>query len=190
MKLHFLLSLGMMISCHLMAQVGTFIDPRDKKTYETIKIGNQIWFSENLKFKPEGVVLPKAEQEEYGFLYNWEVAQKACPAGWQLPNEDDWKLLISALGGKYGAGGKMKSNSVNWKTPNKINAALSGFDAEPAGMISAGQVKLLNESALYWSSEAECTSGNSVILNYNANFVDKKIFPKTDLLAIRCIKKP
>ena len=190
MKRLFLIQLILILSCPLLAQDETFTDSRDKQTYKITKVGNQVWFAENLRYKAPGAVSSKPGENQYGLLYGWEIAQKACPAGWQVPNEDDWKALLTTLGGKYVAGGKMKSNSSLWKTPNKLNAMPGKFNAEPAGMISGEQPKLVSESALYWSSEAECTSGNSVILNFNAAFADKKVFPKTDLLAVRCIKKP
>jgi uncharacterized protein (TIGR02145 family) len=172
----------------LNAQPSSYKDPRDGKLYKTVQIGNQTWFGENLRFKTDGAVLPNPNIDEVGYLYSWETAQKSCPAGWHLPDENDWKVLITKLGGKYAAGGKMKSNSSLWKSPNKLSPASSQFDAAPAGTIAGGEKKLFSESALYWSSEAECTSANTVILNFAVNFVDKKITPKTDLLSVRCIK--
>jgi uncharacterized protein (TIGR02145 family) len=173
-------------------QAGELKDSRDNKKYATVTINQQTWMAENLKYKTEGVVIPGGNKPEnvntYGYLYNWEVAQKVCPSGWRIPTEDDWKTLIGALGGKYAAGLKLKSKTSDWKAPNKTGPVDIGFNALPAGKSSNGALGMFLESALFWSSEAECTSANTVILLNNAAFVDKKILPKTDLLSIRCIK--
>lgn len=46
----------------------------------------------------------KAEAEnggyakKYGYLYTFEAAKKAVPAGWRLPTDEDWKKLEANLG--------------------------------------------------------------------------------------------
>ena len=90
-----------------------FTDPRDGYTYKTIKIGNQIWLAENLRYLPKigngyyvynyhGKNVNEAKETQnymnYGVLYNMAAAQEACPVGWHIPSDVEWKELEHYLG--------------------------------------------------------------------------------------------
>jgi uncharacterized protein (TIGR02145 family) len=81
-----------------------FTDPRDGRTYRTVRIGNLTWMAENL----DG-------------LYTWyytvgETGEEdgqptLCPAPWRVPNNDDWNSLVQAAGGAEAAVKKLKSRT-------------------------------------------------------------------------------
>jgi len=79
-------------------QKGTFTDVRDGKVYKTVKIGELVWFAENLNYEAKGsrcygeggkvdrrfhnTLLPaeiQANCDKYGRLYDWYMAMKVCP---------------------------------------------------------------------------------------------------------------
>ena len=111
---------------------GNFTDPRDSHSYSWAKIGTQIWMSENLAYLPsvspsdqgsdstsisyvyiyESTYVNTAKNTDnyktYGTLYNWTMAQSACPDGWHLPSDVEWDVMANVLGGDSLAGFSMK----------------------------------------------------------------------------------
>ena len=140
--------------------LGIFTDPRDSHEYKWVKIGQQIWMAENLAYLPD--VAPPTEwsgseasyyvydyvgdetytaksselYSQYGVLYNFPAAQAACPVGWHLPTDAEWKLLEGFLKTSpnhinESLGSQLKSNE-GWKDGGN-GKNTSGFNAKPAG---------------------------------------------------------
>ena len=108
----------------------SFKDSRDGKTYKTVKIGDQVWFAENLNYDDGKGLCPLKNAkncEKYGRLYNFEDAKREgpnagsdvaslCPDGWHLPDSLDWVELISYVSANNGdepVGVSLKS-STGW----------------------------------------------------------------------------
>ncbi len=113
---------------------GTFTDPRDDQTYKTVKIGNQVWMAENLKYKIRGSCCYDghfANCEKYGRLYTWDAAFDACLPGWHLPTKEEFETLLVNVGGIEFAGKMLKSKQGWDEDGNGIDKY--GFNVLPAG---------------------------------------------------------
>ena len=112
-----------------------YIEDRRSETryYGTVKIGNQWWMQENLRFS-DGYLEPPLEpfaynnqQEniaEYGGLYRWGQLQHAagiCPNGWHIPTQAEYQELFDYLGPEnlaakllYGGSGEFHMKVGGW----------------------------------------------------------------------------
>jgi uncharacterized protein (TIGR02145 family) len=100
--------------------------------------------------------------ETYGRLYNWETAKTACPSGWHLPTDDEWKQLEMAIGmsqneaddfswrGKS-EGTKLKT-TIGWKN-NGNGSDEYGFSALPSGFrFPNGDFIDIGYNGYWWSA--------------------------------------
>lgn len=142
----------------------TYTDNRDGELYKFVKIGNQYWMSENLRFKPDSGNFWAYNNNEsdvltYGYLYGWETAINVCPTGWHLPSNAEWTELKDYLGGSGAAGGKMKvAGTTYWDSTNKDATNSSGFSALGCGTYTGsylGKDEFDGRGNLtyFWSSE-------------------------------------
>jgi uncharacterized protein (TIGR02145 family) len=118
----------------------------DGYDYATVQIGDQCWFSENLRSDHyrNGDPIPgnlhdttwsstvagaqayynndAGNLSEYGRLYNWYAVDDArglCPSGWHVASYDEYMTLTNFLGGGSVAGGKMKeAGTTHWSSVN------------------------------------------------------------------------
>jgi uncharacterized protein (TIGR02145 family) len=193
----------------------SFTDPRDAQTYETVRIGNQTWFAENLRFSggiqqvsgnANWVAIwnngnptkqpawcyynDSVNYDFFGKLYNWYAVNTGtlCPFGWHIPTEAEWKALINYLGGGSEAGGKMKATS-SWNQPNLGATNSSGFSALPSGIRYRGRFSNAGAKSFWWSStEVNQTTAMFFNLNYYDDDAEWTTHDKTVGMTCRCLK--
>ena len=184
---------------------GTLTDPRDGQTYNLVTIGSQTWMAENLNYDTTNSWWydnDSANGDIYGRLYTWDAALNACPSGWHLPSNVEWKTLEMALGmsqseadntGWRGTdeGGKMKeAGTAHWNSPNTGATNSSGFTALPGGLrYSNGSFGYLGSYGYWWSStEYSGTNAWYRLLNYYNAQVYRYSYNKTYGFSVRCLK--
>jgi uncharacterized protein (TIGR02145 family) len=199
---------------------------KDNKSYKAVKIGNQWWMAENLAYLPavspptegsttspfyyvydyEGKVVAAAKQNAnyttYGVLYNWSAALIACPPGWHLPSDAEWKQLEMALGMTQeeansvywrgtDQGAQMKTTSGWYYNGNGTNT--SGFSGLPGGWrLYDGSFKNIGYAGFWRSSSMDTEYLTDTSWNRNLSYVTSKVNrgnnPKDMGLSVRCIK--
>lgn len=145
--------------------IETFTDTRDGQIYDIAEIGNQTWFIENLNYQKTDSWLydnSSSNGSTYGRLYTWDAANSACPSGWHLPTDEEWKELEMHLGmsqseaddfGNRGTdeGKKLKSTSGWLNNGNGTNS--SGFNALPGGLrATTGGYAYLGSAGYWWTA--------------------------------------
>jgi uncharacterized protein (TIGR02145 family) len=201
---------------------GTFTDTRDNHEYPWVKIGDQIWMAENEAYLPyvnpssvlsateaksyvygyQGTSTTEAmatpNYDNYGGLYNYEAAKIACPDGWHLPTDAEWKTMEISLGmsqadaDKTGVrtggttGAKLKATTA-WGNNETSNT--SGFTAIPSGYLSAGGFDGLVTSAVYWTATvAETATAFDRYLDNTSAGIDRGAWPRSDAYSVRCVR--
>jgi uncharacterized protein (TIGR02145 family) len=169
---------------------GTFTDPRDKKKYKTVKIGEQTWMAENLNYLDKADKVSKcydnkpANCTKYGRLYDWKTAmnnaasseanpsgvQGVCPSDWHLPSNAEWAALMKFINPDCSgynnscpssAGTKLKAKS-GWNTGSEYIPGTDdyGFTALPGGGYSGDGFGGVGYDGNWWSSSEINTDKN------------------------------
>jgi len=155
----------------------------------------------------------------YGVLYNWTAAmagsassnsvpsgvQGACPAGWHLPSDEEWKILEGEVDSQYGypdpiwngttfrgtdAGGNLReANTTHWISPNTGATNSSGFTALPAGERTfTNSFLTLSWRTSLWTSTMNNGSFKGIRrMDYNDTRVYRDAFYKAQGYSVRCI---
>jgi uncharacterized protein (TIGR02145 family) len=124
-----------------------------------------------------------------------------CPTGWHVPSDGEYCTLTTFLDSTVNcsstfwsgtnAGGKMKSTSGLWSSPNNGATNSSGFSALPCGFrVISGNFNYIGENPAFWSSSAESSSIDAFYrsLYYSISNIGRGNYPKDTGFSIRCLK--
>jgi uncharacterized protein (TIGR02145 family) len=163
---------------------GTLTDNRDGLIYKTVKIGNQIWMAENLKYDAYGSWCYENSSSnclKYGRLYKWETAKNVCPTDWHLPSKEEFEYLIQNVG---------SNNSDVYKS--LIQDGSSGFTAQFGGFCyDLVSFDCIDTDANYWSNSLNngINGGAWNLRLYKDNGVASMSYSNEKCgFSIRCVK--
>jgi uncharacterized protein (TIGR02145 family) len=101
----------------------------------------------------------------------------------------EWTTLENFLGGKNVAGGKMKTPSSLWQTPNTAATNESGFSGLPGGNRNNANYYHIGNFGFWWSStENSATNAWYQNLGYNGGKSYRGSSIKYFGYSVRCIK--
>jgi len=182
---------------------GTLTDSRDGKKYKTAKIGEQTWMAENINYDATGKCYDNdpANCTKYGRLYNWEAAKTVCPAGWHLPSNADWNVLMNFVNPRCynnsscANAGKILMATNGWNDYGGKSCKGTdnyGFSALPGGCgYSDGSFcnNSIGNSGRWWSSsEFDNSDADTRSINCGTDAAVIVAQIKSNLYSVRCIQ--
>ncbi len=132
----------------------------DGNEYRTVLIGSHLWLAENLRVtrSPDAAPLPSFAPDgvdsniaQFGRLYAWESALKACPVGWHLPTDAEWSALEAA-----GAPPLQLRDPAFWSPTFPTTAGALQLGVRPAGYSNdEGFDNYFRSRAVFWSASRQ-----------------------------------
>lgn len=190
------------------SETGEVKDSRDGEVYKTIKIGDQWWFAENLRYDAKDNSRhandDAGNDKTFGKLYKAKYVtenKNVCPNGWHVPSDEDWAKFESYLGipekdlqknGSAEARGRDQFAGAHLKDNKDL-----GFNALPAGKhggnYSDGFIDY-GKYAYFWTTtksldQRELTARTVGFSEYTQG-IGRKITPLSTnpSFSVRCVK--
>lgn len=146
---------------------ASLVDLRDSVRYAVTEYDDLVWLAENVNFAVddssdcyEGL---SANCKEFGRLYDFESARKACPGGTHLPTAEEWGR-ISDVSKRYGM------------------SVLSGGYRKASGKYSE-----ITKSALFWTSTVESDSVELNKFTNDGSRHEKLMSAENIWASVRCV---
>lgn len=96
---------------------NTMVDNRDGRSYKLHNVGGKLWMAQDLAFKTGNSMCfddNEAKCEEYGRLYAYVGATRACPPGWRLPSREEAQAVIDDESFPWSYSGRCKEGNCDF----------------------------------------------------------------------------
>lgn len=173
---------------------GSLSDIRDNQKYRWVELKDgKKWMAENLNYNIKGSWCYddiSNSCKEFGRLYTFEQALKACPYGWKLPSKNEWDKMLSHYGGAHEYQ-KKYDDYFNGKGAflSLTKTGKNDFSIQFGGIRSTGgHYNFIGNSGWYWT---RTVSGSSQGWNYRFTIDSKGLYQELTNIGVghscRCI---
>ena len=174
------------------------VDQRDGQSYKTLKISHRWWMAENLNYTTQSGSMSYMDDpvyaETFGRLYLWNAAMIACPEGWQIPSDDEWKQLELELGlteeqvDQTGLRGNDVGDQMKEGGGSGFDALYGGYYR---GFMPPYRFGHVHNDTRFWTSTKDQDQETHVwrrFLMVGDDGIDRNITWTTNGNSVRCIK--
>jgi uncharacterized protein (TIGR02145 family) len=185
---------------------NSFTDPRDGEVYGIKRLGNLTWMKENLRFDiPDASWCYDNDEEncaELGRLYTFEAALESCPAGWRLPEDNDWLDLEKALGlppnqwlvdGYNIARGSSEGQKLKTGGSSGLEFKISGYASVGNGEPQFAGIDDNRPRSYFWTATSRTVNGQTIAYRRRIEAKNGSIFrfrnpTKGYAVSVRCVQ--
>ena len=181
------------------------VDQRDQQTYRIIQIGDQVWMADNLNYYTDNSFCYLEDTNlcrYYGRLYKLKAALSACPEGWHLPGDDEWKKLEMEMGMKEKVANKTDYRGTRpGQAGMLVEGGSSGLEIKYSGALTFYhdviqdkyrlEYMYNNRKGFYWTSTTHQQYKSKAWARFfkmDIQSINRNVYHESCAFSVRCVK--
>lgn len=175
-------------------KTGRFTDERDQQQYTWVQYNHLQWMQQNLRVDVPGSYCPDGNcgnLDDYGRLYEFNVACKVCPQGWRLPSDEEWQQLEKHLGidgleaSLRGSRSAAPGIDVLRQSKGSVSFSLSG------ARYGDKDYRMADNAGFYWTSSVAGIDGYAWVRVFykSEGSISRNYYPTGYAMAVRCVRQ-
>lgn len=162
-----------------------FIDDRDNEIYNLVRIGNQLWFAENLRHHVEDRCFLYNQKyssfKKSGYLYSKDALDELCPPGWHIPSVAEFTKLFQSF--------EKSAHEMNWVEMFAGKHLNRNLSLQFGGFGSEAQMDFWEEGqgAYFWTSTEGKNKDKQYCVIDSKGISFRYPAPMRDLFSVRLV---